>query len=589
MALLRSGNAALVVLLLGATGPLAAQGNECPATGSGRLPLAYVGGPTVAAITPCDLMTRLYIYSDDSMMGRSVGTEYHHRAVAYVESEVRRLGLKPAGDNGGYYQDFPLWEVGPNAASTMTVGGRTLRFGEDFLLAGNTTKQLENTALVFGGMLTDTTTLFDSTAAAGKLLVLMPTPPMSPEAQRALVASATYRSYQAARRGALGVINVIPDSMLPTFRGFFGQPQLTRTDPMESAGNGAFPTIIVPASVAGQILGGSVDAIRRNQAAPNTLSSEFHTTITAAPAGRNVVAIIPGTDPKLRGEYIAIGAHSDHIGFSQGSRGERDSLKVWGAIGHPAGAEGGRATPLTAEEWASINAGIREMRSVYPPRPDSISNGADDDGSGTVSVLEIAEAFAKGPVKPRRSILFVWHAGEERGMWGSDYFMAHPTVPRDSIVAQLNIDMVGRGAANDVTGQGKDGGILHGGPGYLQLVGSRRLSTELGDLVERVNTDKRLGLHLDYNIDANGHPQNIYCRSDHWSYAKWGVPVVFFTTGGHADYHQVTDEAQFIQYPHMAQVDALIFNVALAAANLDHRLVVDHPKPDPMPATTCRQ
>ncbi len=589
MAPLRSGIVALAVLLIGAAAPLTAQGHRCPATGTGRLPLKYEGGPTVAAITPCDLMTRLYKYADDSMMGRAVGTEDHHRAVAYVEREVRRLGLKPAGDRGGYYQDFPIWEVGPSAASIVTVGGHTLRFGDDFLLSGNSAKQFANAGLVFGGMLTDTTMTFDSAAVAGKLLVLLPTPRLAPEAQRALVASATYRSFQAARRGALGILNVIPDSMLATYRGFFGRPQLTRNDPRESAGDARYPTLIVPVSGVEQILGAPVSTMRRNQVSANTLSSDLKMTISDAPAGRNVVAILPGTDPRLRGQYIAIGAHSDHIGFGQGSRGESDSLKVWGAIGHPAGAEGGRSTPLTADEWASINAGIREMRSVYPPRPDSISNGADDDGSGTVSVLEIAEAFAKGPVKPRRSILFVWHAGEERGMWGSDYFMAHPTVPRDSIVAQLNIDMVGRGAASDVTGQGKDGGILHGGPGYLQLVGSRRLSTELGDLVERVNTDKGLGLHFDYNIDANGHPQNIYCRSDHWSYAKWGVPVVFFTTGGHADYHQVTDEAQYIQYPHMAQVDSLIFNVALAAANLDHRLVVDHPKPDPMPATTCRQ
>ncbi len=185
-------------------------------------------------------------------------------------------------------------------------------------------------------------------------------------------------------------------------------------------------------------------------------------------------------------------------------------------------------------------------------------------------------------------------------MWGSGYFMDNPTIPRDSIVAQLNIDMVGRGAATDITGQAKGptdstgrvtgpGAVLHGGDHYVQLVGSRRLSTELGDLVEKVNTDKKHGFIFDYNIDADGHQQNIYCRSDHWSYGKWGVPVVFFTTGGHADYHQVTDEPQYIRYESMARIDNLIFDIAVAAANLDHRIVVDHPKPSPAPATSCKQ
>jgi Zn-dependent M28 family amino/carboxypeptidase len=166
-------------------------------------------------------------------------------------------------------------------------------------------------------------------------------------------------------------------------------------------------------------------------------------------------------------------------------------------------------------------------------------------------------------------------------MLGSSYFTDHPTVSRDSIVGQLNIDMIGRGRANDATGESKDGKLLHGGNGYLQLIGSRRLSTELGDLVESTNKRGGFGFNFDYALDANGHPQNIYCRSDHWAYARWGIPVVFFTTGGHADYHQVTDEPQYIDYTHMSQVAQLIHATAVNVANLGHRLVVDKPKPDP--------
>jgi len=205
-----------------------------------------------------------------------------------------------------------------------------------------------------------------------------------------------------------------------------------------------------------------------------------------------------------------------------------------------------------------------------------VYNGADDDGSGSVAVLEIAEAFAKSNPKPKRSIIFVWHTGEEAGLLGSQWFTDHPTVARDSIVAQLNMDMVGRGDAFDYTGP-----TTPGGPDYLQLVGSRRLSTELGDLVEAVNKTERHPLQIDYAFDANGHPERIYCRSDHYNYARYGIPITFFTTGLHMDYHQLTDEPQYIDYEHMAHVTQLVHDAAVAVANLDHRVVVDKPKPDP--------
>jgi len=182
----------------------------------------------------------------------------------------------------------------------------------------------------------------------------------------------------------------------------------------------------------------------------------------------------------------------------------------------------------------------------------------------------LAEAFAKGKVKPKRSIIFVWHVGEEKGLWGSEWFTDHPSVPRDSIVAQLNIDMDGRGDAQD---------LPVGGPTYLQLVGSHRLSTELGDIVEAVNKGEAMPFQFDYRYDAAGQGDNIYCRSDHYNYARYGIPITFFTTGLHGDYHQVTDEAQYIDYPHMARVGQLVFDVAMTVADLDHRVVVDQPKP----------
>jgi hypothetical protein len=302
---------------------------------------------------------------------------------------------------------------------------------------------------------------------------------------------------------------------------------------------------------------------------------------------RNVVAILPGSDPKLKGEYVAIGAHNDHVGFNH-TPVDHDSIRIFNHIVRPGGAEdqGKRAT---LEQQAEVNKQLADWRGSHPgtSRADSISNGADDDGSGSVSVLEIAEKLVAQNPKPKRSVLFVWHVGEEKGLLGSAYFTDHPTVPRDSIVAQLNIDMVGRGDAWDMTGTTKEGAEIHGNPNYLQVVGSRRLSTELGDLVEKVNTEGKHGLAFDYAIDADGHPANIYCRSDHYEYARYGIPIAFFTTGGHSDYHQVTDEPEYIDYDHMARVDNFIGALLLRVANLDHRVVVDHPKPDPTQA--CRQ
>jgi Zn-dependent M28 family amino/carboxypeptidase len=227
---------------------------------------------------------------------------------------------------------------------------------------------------------------------------------------------------------------------------------------------------------------------------------------------------------------------------------------------------------LTASERATIHVNVDSLRKIRPARLDSVYNGADDDGSGSIGLLEIAEKFINDRVRPKRSLLFVWHTGEELDLYGSEFFTDHPTIPRDSIVGQLNIDMIGRGEADDMPG---------GSPDYLQLIGSRRLSTELGDLLEKVNVTDKHNFKFDYTFDAAGHPEQYYCRSDHYEYARYGIPIAFMSTGGHVDYHQVTDEPQYINYTHLARVANFVADLAAHVGNLDHRLVVDHPKPDP--------
>jgi hypothetical protein len=281
----------------------------------------------------------------------------------------------------------------------------------------------------------------------------------------------------------------------------------------------------------------------------------------AIPA-RNVIGVLRGSDPVLRNEYVVLSAHNDHVGVARHAV-DHDSLRVrnFAAAMRKRG-----ASPAAAQAWAAH--ALDSLRALRPPRADSIFNGADDDGSGTVALLEIAEAMATSPNKPKRSILFISHTAEEEGLLGSEWFTDHPTVPLDSLVAELDMDMIGRGSQADVA---------NGGPAYLELVGTRRLSTELGDVAERVDATEPIPFNFNYAFDAPGDREQYYCRADHYSYARYGIPSINFSRGDHPDYHEVTDEPQYIDYDAMARVATYVRDLALTLANLDHRVVVDKP------------
>jgi len=234
--------------------------------------------------------------------------------------------------------------------------------------------------------------------------------------------------------------------------------------------------------------------------------------------------------------------------------------------------------PATPAEETRVKALRDSLQKAAGDRPDSIFNGADDDGSGTVGLMAVARSLAAAP-HPRRSILIVSHAAEERGLLGSAWFTDHPTVPRDSIVGEIDMDMVGRGNASD---------LPKGGPGYLEVVGAKRLSTQFGELFEKVNSGEAQPFTFNYEFDVPGHPLQYYCRADHYSYARYGIPATAISRGEHADYHQVTDEAEYIDYAVLARVATLARDFAVAVADLDHRPVVDGPKQSD-PHGPCRQ
>jgi hypothetical protein len=530
-----------------------------------KLPLKHAPQPTSTAITAKDLMTRLYIFADDSMMGREAGTLGNVKGTDYIAAEVKRLGLKPAGENGTYFQTLPYKSRVIDEASTFAVGGAPLGFGTEWSATGAGAVSGTNVTAVYGGALGGAS-LIGAEQAAGKLVVI----DARQGNPRAL------RNAARAVPTAAAIAVVVPDQALAAGR----RPAQVVDDPNATAPTG-HPVIYLTQAAAMKVFP-ALTAVPEIGTTGGAVSFDIKNKVDPIPfPTRNVVAILEGSDPKLKGQYVAIGAHNDHVGLNTRPV-DHDSIRIYNHLVRPGGAEdaGKQATP---EQLVVINQQLAAYRAAHPgtARLDSISNGADDDGSGSISVLELAEKFATQKVRPKRSILFIWHVGEEKGLLGSAYFTDHPTVPRDSIVAELNMDMEGRGNAWDQTGLTKDGAEIHGNPNYLQLIGSRRLSTELGDLVEQVNTRGKHNFAFDYALDANGHPMNIYCRSDHYEYARYGIPIVFFTTGGHSDYHQVTDEPQYIDYDHMSRVVNLVDDIAMTVANLDHRPVVDKPKPDP--------
>jgi len=541
------------------------------------LPRKHAPQPTVPAITANDLMTRLYIFSDDSMMGREAGTLGNVKGTDYIAAQFKQMGVQPAGDDGTYFQTIPYKTRALDTTSTVVVGGTPLKLGDDYLPLGQEPVALLDLPVVYGGVVGDTTHPLARDEAAGKLVVLArPSGPMGRRFFRG-----------ASVEGAAAVAVVGLDQLPARFRGFMTRPRAFLDDPAATGPAGGTPSLLISDAAATKIFGRPISQLAVGSAGERvSMHLRFDVKPMPYPA-RNVVGIIPGSDPKLAGEYVALGAHNDHLGESD-TPVDHDSIMIWNHVVRPEGADD-RGNTATYAQQREVDSLLPLYRSRHPgqDRMDSIWNGADDDGSGTVSLLEIAQYVMAMKPHPKRSILLVSHVGEEKGLLGSRYFTNHPTVPRDSIVAQLNMDMIGRGDATDETGRTKDGTPRHGGPNYVLLVGSRRLSTELGNIVERVNRVDHHDLTFDYSLDANGHPSNIYCRSDHAEYARFGIPIVFFTTGLHSDYHQVTDEPEYIDYPHMARVASLVADVAVHVADLDHRVVVDHPKPDPNAA--CRQ
>jgi len=506
------------------------------------------------------------------MEGRDTGRRGGVRSANYIAGELKRLGIEPAGDNGTYFQAIPWLFRKPDTTSSLEVSGTKLRPGVDFFLLPKLGPALalggqpfgggfqgDAVATIYGGRIGDST--ISPTAVRGKVVIFAPP---SSDASFAFWQRDNLRRYA----GAKAIVITTLDLGVPAqFRG--GRESYWDANAPLAAR--PMTVVLVTTAAAERILGRPLAQLSVGAAgAPISGHAAFIDSPAEAPS-YNVVGILRGSDPKLRNSYVAVGAHHDHVGF--GRPVDHDSIRAFNSVVRQRGADDPQPRQVTDAQWSQIRAVLDSLHAAHGVRLDSINNGADDDGSGSVLELEIAESFAKAARKPKRSLLFVWHTAEEKGLFGAQYYSDHPTVPRDSIVAQINMDQMGRGEPVDNP---------TGGPNSLVVIGARRLSTELGDLAERVNAKQQQAFRFDYSFDKDGDPTNAYCRSDHYMYARYGIPVVFFSAAAwHVDYHMVSDEPQYIAYDRMARIGRYIRDVVGEVADLDRRPVVDKAKPDP--------
>ena len=496
-------------------------------------------GP-VDAITIAGLRRDLQFIASDALEGRDTLSPGFRAAAEYVAASLDRIGAVPSGDDHTFFQHVGIRRTTIDADhASLMVGDAEFKYGEDFLVS---TPGDASGALAFVGQGYKVPARhvdpFEGIDVKNRVLVIAQPSPDVAHLTRG--ADYTTPADNARALGASAVVSIVSYQRLAAWARLRetearGKLEIDRLpDDSESR-----PFILAGPRLASALFRGEkLDAARITaHAAAGDVDASFalkagKTVRIHAPAStrvedtENVVAVIEGSDPMLRHEYIAFGAHLDHLG--------RESQ--------------------------------RSTKPTPPPGTDDIYNGADDDGSGVVALLQMAEAVAGGP-RPKRSLLFVWHTGEEYGSWGAKYFTAFPTVPLDHIVAQLNVDMIGRSRpSGDDTPEDQ----VLSGPNEVYIVGSRRLSQDLGDTCDRVDR-AFLNLALNYKYDAPDDPERIYERSDHYEYAQKGIPVAFFFTGLHRDYHRVTDEVDRIDFEKLRKVTQTVLATAWTLANAPDR------------------
>ncbi|MFN2578787.1 MAG: M28 family peptidase [Pyrinomonadaceae bacterium] len=524
---------------------------------------AAIANRGVDTISAAQLRTYLSFIASDEMEGRDTPSRGLDTVAKFIALNLTRWGFKPAGDDGTFFQKIALRrdQIDP-AHTSAEINGQKFTFGDDFLPNPIAATIKGPLVYVGRGWVVQSKNIDDYKGIDVKDKVMVVFGQGFPQGvtqadlrgaqPNTVLSPATYAQLHGAK-AILTIFNPAGPQSWDVQRQRALQPARAVVERFQAAApannpppqNVVVPSVIISSKMATALLDGEkfdLPTITSRAQTPDpvppfdlTTSKNVSITVGAVPAHvmtQNVVAVWEGADPKLKDEYVAVGAHYDHIGT----------------------AGSGQCQALNG---------------------DTICNGADDDGSGTTAVLGMAEAISHAKQKPKRSILFVWHCGEEKGLWGSRYFTDYPTIPLDNIVAQLNIDMIGRSKKDGDTNP-RNAELT--APNAIYVIGSTMMSTDLGNLSQQVNKSF-LNLHYDVRYDDPKDPNRFFFRSDHYNYARKGIPIIFFFDGVHEDYHRPGDEPQKIDYEKMEKVARTIYLTLWEVANLPVRPKVDKPLP----------
>ncbi|MCK0157071.1 M28 family peptidase [Cellulophaga sp. F20128] len=495
-------------------------------TSDSKISKTVAVNPTTYAqtITEGELKTHLYIYASDEFEGREAGKPGQKKAIEYLRNEYKKLGIQAAKADGDYFQDVPL-EISKLPTGTLTVNGKDYVLGEDYV---STTAAIGNyDAIVYVGYGIEEGSYSDysNLDVKGKIVFAKTGEPKKADGTYVLSGSTEQsdwskesdalgkRAELAQEKGANGII-FYDENLFPRFQQFFARMQKSGRErvSLKPATPNSFATLLVGSNLASTL----VKDIASTHT-PKSIATDLKLNLVSGNTdvkSENVVAVIKGSEKP--NEYLVISSHLDHIGINKDGE---------------------------------------------------INNGADDDGSGTVALLEIAQAFRTAELAgngPKRSVVFLHVTAEEKGLLGSQHYTdVDPIFPLEQTVANLNIDMVGRIDPK-----------REGDRNYIYLIGADKLSSELHNLSEEVNT-KYMNIELDYTYNDENDPNRFYYRSDHYNFAKNNIPIIFYFNGTHDDYHQPGDTPDKINYDLLENRSRLVFYTAWEIANRAERLVVD--------------
>jgi hypothetical protein len=500
-------------------------------------PEANVGFESIRA---GDMRAVLSFLASDALEGRETGERGLDIAARFLETQFSLNGLTPAPGSQSMLQKFDLvmTQVTDNSIITMQTEKtpeQPYHWLKDFygFNLGATTSAVQGEVVFVGYGISAPEEKWDdykNLDIRDKVVLLLSARGLNSVQEGKLAEVRTKLKFDnnrqtrtAQEKGARAALIIGPASIpdaIKEFRRFIGAPRmsLAQTPARESG----LPNLVISEGMADALLSSSGETaqsikekiIKDNEPMSRKLGKTFvkiNIETRQWPAlSQNVVACLEGSDPILKNQFVVFSAHYDHLG-------KRDDGTIF--------------------------------------------NGADDDGSGTTALVELAQAFAGNPIRPKRSLLFIAHAGEEKGLLGSEHFTSNPLVPLENIATNLNIDMIGRNDSNSV-----------------YIIGSDHLSSELHQINEDAN--KAIGLNFDYTYNDVNDPNRFYYRSDHYNFAKHGIPIIFYFTGTHEDYHRPGDDVEKINFDKMQKITRLIYLTGWQAANLDHKLIVDRTPPE---------